>query len=377
MTAPTGRDSRFLRVCCALLIVFGLTSAADLAQSPAATPIDPTKENATAIESVAEKTVETVFDEGTQRDPVAPKSAKGVGWKIGRASSTRDSYLEALSHSRTSTDPREGVVSMDATSPSQRRREYVAGPVYTGKDADSANTHPRIVYGSPDRDSFSMVPSDSYSLPSRGSVDFAGFQNSYGQSQPPRATYGPPSHSYPTATYNYPPQQAYGPPAPVYGAPHGISESPSFVLPTIDFSWPFALKLNAFTLAKILLKLVIFKMIVKFIAVICLLLFIPKLEIKKKGNRPSMHDDDDDDDNDDEGRRSIDGEIHPRFWRRLNELAAFASDAFEEYESLNDAGRSNEGSVSQRRPLGETWHDYGLLLRSYALEEARFARSKS
>lgn len=65
-------------------------------------------------------------------------------------------------------------------------------------------------------------------------------------------------------------------------------------LPSIDFSWPFALKLNAFTLAKILLKLVIFKMIVKFIAVICLLLFIPKLEIKKdKGNNMQNNDDED------------------------------------------------------------------------------------
>lgn len=65
-------------------------------------------------------------------------------------------------------------------------------------------------------------------------------------------------------------------------------------MPSIDFSWPFALKLNAFTIAKILLKLVIFKMIVKFIAVICLLLFIPKLEMKK-----------DDNDNDDDDSRAF------------------------------------------------------------------------
>lgn len=77
-------------------------------------------------------------------------------------------------------------------------------------------------------------------------------------------------------------------------------------LPSIDFSWPFALKLNAFTLAKILLKLVIFKMIVKFIAVICLLLFIPKLEIKKgnKGNNMEGSNDDED-----EGRRFLNGII--------------------------------------------------------------------
>lgn len=77
------------------------------------------------------------------------------------------------------------------------------------------------------------------------------------------------------------------PPSPVYGAPYSLPDvSHISILPTFDLSWPIALKLNAFTIAKIILKLVIFKMIVKFIAVICLLLFIPKLEIiKKKGNK--------------------------------------------------------------------------------------------
>lgn len=61
--------------------------------------------------------------------------------------------------------------------------------------------------------------------------------------------------------------------------------------------------MNAFTIAKILLKLVIFKMIVKFIAIICLLLFIPKLEIKK-GNKGEM--------DDDEGRGLLDGNLFIR-----------------------------------------------------------------
>lgn len=37
-------------------------------------------------------------------------------------------------------------------------------------------------------------------------------------------------------------------------------------------------KLDFFTIGKILLKLIIFKKIVKFIALICLLLFLPKLQ---------------------------------------------------------------------------------------------------
>ena len=96
---------------------------------------------------------------------------------------------------------------------------------------------------------------------------------------------------------------AYGVPHVAYGASHGITESVHLGFPSIDFSWPFALKLNAFTLAKILLKLVIFKMIVKFIAVICLLLFIPKLEIKKTIKKVTMQNNaQDDDDDEDEGR---------------------------------------------------------------------------
>lgn len=92
-----------------------------------------------------------------------------------------------------------------------------------------------------------------------------------------------------------------------YGVPHGMTESVHLGFPSIDFSWPFALKLNAFTLAKILLKLVIFKMIVKFIAVICLLLFIPKLEIKKTIKKVNMQSNDDDDE--DEGRSLRNGNV--------------------------------------------------------------------
>lgn len=70
-------------------------------------------------------------------------------------------------------------------------------------------------------------------------------------------------------------------------------------LPSIDFAWPLAIKLNALTIAKIILKLVIFKMIVKFIALTCLLFFIPKLESKKEDK------DNDDNDDSDDGRRLI------------------------------------------------------------------------
>lgn len=131
-------------------------------------------------------------------------------------------------------------------------------------------------------------------------------QNSYG---PPQNSCGPPNGGPPfysqTSSYGPPgnylsPQQGYGPsihtsvPTPIYGAPYSLPKVTHFsLLPSINLGLPLALKLNAFTIAKIILKLVIFKMIVKFIAVICLLLFIPKLKIIKK--KVSGNNDEEDD----------------------------------------------------------------------------------
>lgn len=42
----------------------------------------------------------------------------------------------------------------------------------------------------------------------------------------------------------------------------------------------FKFKLDLFTIGKILIKLIIFKKIIKFIALICLLLFLPRLQTK-------------------------------------------------------------------------------------------------
>lgn len=153
-----------------------------------------------------------------EEDPPAIKSVKHVAWKSGRLSWAKDSYLEALKHSRTSTDPREGVIGAAGESTSgstsfQRRKEYAQGPVYSGKGEESG-TSPRIVHGAQNRDSF-MVPSDSYSLPTRTSGDFGAVQNTYGPPQPPRGSYGPPSNGYsPYGDYSggayLPPQQGEG-----------------------------------------------------------------------------------------------------------------------------------------------------------------------
>lgn len=114
----------------------------------------------------------------------------------------RDSYLEALRHSRTSTDPREGIVDAVATGSFHRRKEQSFGPVYTTKRSEiTAPSSSRVVHA----DSFFMAASDSYSLPSRTSVDFNGVKNTYG----PPSSYGPPSNDYSYGEYGggYQPQQ--------------------------------------------------------------------------------------------------------------------------------------------------------------------------
>lgn len=57
-----------------------------------------------------------------------------------------------------------------------------------------------------------------------------------------------------------------------YGMPHAM----------LSFLDKIKMKLNVFTILKIILKLVIFKKIVSFIALICLLLFIPKFKLSKE-----------------------------------------------------------------------------------------------
>lgn len=79
--------------------------------------------------------------------------------------------------------------------------------------------------------------------------------------------------------YRLGPYPAYGPPSQnlqvFYGVPHAMISIWDKVWEKIKW------KLDLITLGKILLKLVIFKKIVSFIAIIFLLLFIPALKHKK------------------------------------------------------------------------------------------------
>lgn len=134
----------------------------------------------------------------------------------------RDSYLEALRHSRISTDPREGVVDVaDGAASFQRRKEQSFAAKRSELSLQTSS------------DSYSMVPSDSYSLPTRPYSDFSGLRNSYGpprQTQPPRGTYGPPHNDHSPYGGEYASVGVYSQPQP--GETRGIVFA--FVLPWQD-----------------------------------------------------------------------------------------------------------------------------------------------
>ncbi|KAG7200796.1 hypothetical protein KM043_003169 [Ampulex compressa] len=326
------------------------------------------------ISSIAVETSTSVFIEAegkeTQKSkvPYVSIASRNAPWRSERVSPKRDSYLEALRHSRTNEGPKQEIVKPQGPSGNKKssiRREYIGseeGPVYI----------PEREYGSPPSGA-----SNSYSLATHPSSNTNGIDSTYNG---PHSAYGPPhrpyghQNSYGDLTISSYSQQAYGPPSYSYGAPHALPETPQIsIFPSFDFSWPFALKLNAFTLAKILLKLVIFKMIVKFIAVICLLLFIPKLEMKKN-NQNDM-------DDEEEGRQYL-PKTHESS-RSLDRLAHAVRTAHESYEALN-RGRSDgtedcasfgcrlRSALSVEQP----WSDYLGLFKSYAMEERLMKKSE-
>lgn len=137
------------------------------------------------------------------------------------------------------------------------------------------------------------------------------------------SSYGAPSHSYGAPSYSvqsvqsssYVPSSSYGSPGissyyphPSYGPPPSSYYPPTSMMPhpmpeaaqKSNSEWLIAKIMKKFDLilvSKILLKLIIFKKIVKFIGLICLLMFIPVL--KKKFEE---HTSDGDGDEDEERR---------------------------------------------------------------------------
>lgn len=154
-----------------------------------------------------------------------------------------------------------------AVSSSDENYDHAPSTSYESKGNNYPNTY-----------SVQSYPSSSYNVPS----------SSYGS---PGASYGSPGASsyYPATSYgppsSYGPSPSYGPSSSHYPTTTVIHQMPT--MPEAQKSshseWFIAKLMKKFDLilvSKILLKLIIFKKIVKFIGIICLLMFIPILKKK-------------------------------------------------------------------------------------------------
>ncbi|KAJ8976128.1 hypothetical protein NQ317_019393, partial [Molorchus minor] len=192
-----------------------------------------------------------------------------------------DSYLEAYKASH-----RGGSVNdlLDAAV-KKTDREYVeSGYVYP------QSQYPQSQYGPPSGPSGPSGP-DGFgpTSPQYGSPNTGPIYRPHNPGPPnPVPAYGPPN---PGPVYGPPnPPPIYGPPPPVYNAPSSVQVFYGVPHAMLSIWDKLKFKLDLFTIGKILLKLVIFKKIVSFIAILCLLLFIPAL--KKKGGSTAEDDDD-------------------------------------------------------------------------------------
>ncbi|KAK0086288.1 hypothetical protein PV325_003434 [Microctonus aethiopoides] len=407
------RVTRKLSLSTALIFLYltGIVNALDITQVPFTNHMNDIETNSSSLklESKSEEinlissSTNINSENETEIFPSLSESRSNIKTVI---SPIKDSYLNALEHSHLSNDPHEGIVQADIKSiPSKVIRRTNDSPVYRRHNDYGPPNEPtpgepeknsRIIYDvsditTPTQETFRPTPSVSYSLPASQTSNFNnqilyGNRNKY--NLPTKINYGILSASYgvPNKKYGSPhvPQQIYGPPHNSYlpatqpQQGHGSSQWSGFALPDIpqlpslpsfDSLFPFALKLNAFTIAKIILKLVIFKMIVKFIAVLCLLLFIPKLEMKKDDNNEADVDND-------EGRRFM---THHFTTEQLNNLTSIVLNSIEMYQSANDVMFNNEEKCTSvgcrmRRFLrsNETWNDYFKLFNDYINEENTF-----
>lgn len=102
----------------------------------------------------------------------------------------------------------------------------------------------------------------------------------------PSSGYGVPPSYYPSSSYGAPPLPSYGPPPPTMTSMPEAQKSHG--------EWFLSKLLKKFDLilvSKIMLKLIIFKKIIKFIGIICLLMFIPILKKKFEESYDSSEED--------------------------------------------------------------------------------------
>uniref|UniRef100_A0A182PAI0 Uncharacterized protein n=1 Tax=Anopheles epiroticus TaxID=199890 RepID=A0A182PAI0_9DIPT len=187
------------------------------------------------------------------------------------------------------------------------------------------------------RGDYNIVPSSSY--------DYSVPTGSYG---PPTSTGNELYQPAPHKEYGPPPKPVYGPPKPIYGPPPPPPPPPGPVTHGMPYFSPenwllskLKFKFDLFTIGKILLKLVIFKKIVKFIALLCLLFFIPTL--KPSGGGGGGHGEDS---SEEDRRRAYDLQFD--YERRLSEVTKFGLTALEAFTVDNALYCPEENLLSCR-----------------------------
>ncbi|KAL4716179.1 hypothetical protein ACJJTC_013956 [Scirpophaga incertulas] len=228
-----------------------------------------------------------------------------------------DSYLDAYSKSRIEAEKaKKGVIIVtpkDSEKQISNRDDggYDYSPHYSG---DSYSSTGISSFSGPAGTSSYLPPSNNGHVKFESEITYNSPPNTYGPPSssyglpsnsyaPPSSNYGPPSSSYgPPAPIYGPPAQTYGPPAPIYGPPKPIAPvygpplKPSYGIPytapALGFLDKLSLKLDILTIAKLLLKFLIFKKLVTMLAVVCMLLVIPKLISFKKDDPNASTDED-------------------------------------------------------------------------------------
>ncbi|CAB3254745.1 unnamed protein product [Arctia plantaginis] len=223
-----------------------------------------------------------------------------------------DTYLEAYSKSRVEAEKaKKGVVIITAKDGEKkianRDDSYNSGYDYSPPFSSDSS----FSSSGPSASNSYLPPSSSYGSPVKfeSEITYDAPPNTYG---PPAQTYGPPAHTYgpPAQTYG-PPAHSYGPPAqsygppihkplppplppPIYGPPLKPSYGVPYTAPAFGLLDKLAFKLDILTIAKLLLKLLIFKKLVTMLAVVCMLLVIPKLVSFKKDAPSNVGNDEED-----------------------------------------------------------------------------------
>ncbi|XP_068617452.1 LOW QUALITY PROTEIN: uncharacterized protein [Battus philenor] len=237
--------------------------------------------------------------------------------------SKADTYLDAYSKSRVEAEKsKQGVIIITAKDGEKKitnrddsyQSVYDYSPPYSSSDSSSFSS-PGSSYSAPTA-SNSYSPPSNYGPPVKfeSDITYSAPSNTYGPPSssygPPSSSYGPPSSSYGPPTHTggpYPPAPTYGPPSysygppvhkplpPIYGPPLKPSYGIPYTAPGLGFLDKLSLKLDILTIAKLMLKFLIFKKIVTMIAVVCMLLVIPKLISFKKDDGASGNTNDDED----------------------------------------------------------------------------------